>query len=92
MMHYEISYTNRFRKDIKRCNKKKLDLYRLSAAITMLQTSGKLTSEYKPHKLKGIYNGLWECHLNPDCLMVWKQDDKKFTLMFMYTGTHSELF
>lgn len=66
-MIYEISYTNRFRKDLKKCNKQKLDIDKLSAAIKMLQSSGKLTSQFKPHKLKGNYEGLWECHLSSDC-------------------------
>jgi mRNA interferase YafQ len=91
-MFYEISYTNRFRKDIKKCNKQKLDIDKVTAAIKILQKSGKLPAQYKPHRLTGHFNGLWECHLSPDWLMVWKQDDKKLTLLFMYTGSHSELF
>jgi mRNA interferase YafQ len=91
-MQYEISYTNRFRKDLRKCNKQKLDIDKLRAAIELLQSSGKLPAQYKAHKLKGSYDGLWECHLSPDWLLVWKQDDQKLTLLFMYTGTHSELF
>ncbi len=91
-MLYEISYTNRFRKDLRKCNKQNLDLDKLSTAIKILQSNGNLPSQYKPHKLRGSYDGLWECHLSPDWLMVWKQDDKKLTLLFMYTGSHSELF
>lgn len=90
-MKYEISYTNRFRKDLKKCNKRKLDLSKITHAVDLLQQYGKLTSEYKPHRLKGNYTGLWECHLTPDWLMVWKQDDKKLTLLFMFTGSHSDL-
>jgi mRNA interferase YafQ len=91
-MLYEISYTNRFRKDLRKCNKQNLDIDKLSTAIKILQSNGTLPSQYKPHKLRGSYDGLWECHLSPNWLMVWKQDDKKLTLLFMYTGTHSELF
>ncbi|HPR59345.1 MAG TPA: type II toxin-antitoxin system YafQ family toxin [Prolixibacteraceae bacterium] len=91
-MKYEISYTNRFRKDLKKCSKRKLDLSKIIHAIDLLQKYGKLSPEYKPHQLKGNYSGLWECHLMPDWLMVWSQDDKKLTLLFMFTGSHSDLF
>lgn len=37
-------------------------------------------------------NGLWECHIEPDWLMVWEQNDEKLTLLFLETGTHSDLF
>jgi mRNA interferase YafQ len=89
---YSISFTNRFRKDVKRCKKRGYDLTILQNAIDILQISGKLPSEYKPHKLSGDYEGFWECHLKPNWLMVWEQDDNLLTLLFMTTGTHSDLF
>ncbi|MBR3467311.1 MAG: type II toxin-antitoxin system mRNA interferase toxin, RelE/StbE family, partial [Bacteroidales bacterium] len=36
--------------------------------------------------------GFWECHLQPDWLMVWKQNKKELILTFTHTGTHDELF
>jgi mRNA interferase YafQ len=89
---YSIRYTNRFKKDIKRCKKRGLDLSLLSAIIDQLQKTGELPSEYKPHKLKGNYSGLNECHVKPDWLLVWEQNNKELTLLFMYTGSHSDLF
>lgn len=58
----------------------------------MLKETGKLPAQYKPHKLSGNYAGLWECHIKPDCLLVWLQDDNKLTLILTNTGTHSDLF
>ena len=34
----------------------------------------------------------WECHIQPDWLMVWEQSDEEMTLLFLQTGTHSDLF
>lgn len=48
---YSIKYTNRFKKDVKRCNKRGLDLAELTSIIDILQEIGELPSEYKPHKL-----------------------------------------
>jgi mRNA interferase YafQ len=60
--------------------------------IKLLEMSGELPMEYKPHKLFGNRNGQWECHIQPDWLMVWEQDDNQLTLLFIQTGTHSDLF
>lgn len=89
---YSIEYTNRFKKDVKRCQKRGLDLNEITTAVNHLQQTGTLPPEYKPHKLKGNYEGLWECHLKPDWLLVWEQNNQELKLLFMYTGTHSDLF
>jgi mRNA interferase YafQ len=91
-MTYKTYYTNRFKKDVKRCIKRGLDVSVLEIAIEILETTGKLPSEYKPHPLKGNYSGTMECHLQPDWLLVWKQDNNELTLLFMTTGSHSDLF
>ena len=39
-----------------------------------------------------IYKGCWECHINPDWLMIWKQFDKELQLILVDTGSHSDLF
>ncbi|WP_353889727.1 type II toxin-antitoxin system YafQ family toxin [uncultured Bacteroides sp.] len=33
-----------------------------------------------------------ECHVKPDGLLIWEQDDKELTLLLLNTGTHSDLF
>jgi mRNA interferase YafQ len=33
-----------------------------------------------------------ECHIQPDWLLVWKQDDTELTLLLTDTGAHSDLF
>jgi mRNA interferase YafQ len=89
---YCIRFTNRFKKDVKRCKKRGYNLSNLEYVIDLLQNNGKLPPKYKPHQLHGQYHGLWECHLNPDWLLVWEQNEKVLTLLFMATGTHSDLF
>ena len=89
---YSISYTNRFKKDLKRCVKRGLDKSLISAAIDLLSSTGTLPASYKPHKLSGNHEGQWECHIEPDWLMIWEQNDKELTLLFLETGTHSDLF
>ena len=89
---YHVDYTNSFKKDLKRCEKRGLDLLKIFDAIKLLETTGSLPQSYRPHKLKGNRDGQWECHIDPDWLMVWEQNDDIFTLLFLETGTHSDLF
>lgn len=61
-------------------------------AITTLADTGTLPKEYKPHALKGNYKGCMECHLAPDCLLIWKQNDNELILILTDTGTHQDIF
>lgn len=89
---YSIEYTNRFKKDLKRCKKRGYDLNLLITVVDILQKNGELPAIYKPHMLKGKYNGLWECHIKSDWLLVWQQNNDSLSLLMMNTGTHSDLF
>ena len=92
-MAYQIDFTNRFKKDLKRCSQRGLDITLVQDAIRILSSTGTLPTLYKPHKLKGKKNNnAWECHIEPDWLMVWEQDNTKLHLLFLQTGTHSDLF
>ncbi len=89
---YSIDYSNRFRKDVKRCVKRGLDIGKLVKTVSLLAQTGTLPSEYKAHKLTGNFAGLWECHIEPDWIMVWDQSDTEMKLLFLKTGSHSDIF
>jgi len=91
-MSYEISQFNSFKKDLKRCKKRNYDFSILKKVISLLTEKGKLSEKYKPHSLSGNYNGRWECHIKPDWILIWKQDDAKKEIYLERTGTHSDLF
>ncbi len=89
---YEISTTNRFERSLKLCKKRNYDLSKLKEVIDILQKNGKLPNRFKPHKLTGNYKDCWECHIKPDWLLIWKQNETTLTLLLLDTGTHSDLF
>ena len=91
-MKYQISYSNKFKKSLKKCFKRGLDIEKLKKAVDILEESGSLPAVYRPHKLVGRYAECWECHIEPDWLLVWKQNDIELILMFIDTGTHADLF
>lgn len=77
---------------MKRCKKRGLDIGKINTAIDILETEGSLPPEYKPHKLSGKWDNAWECHIEPDWLMVWQQYEETITIVFIATGSHSDLF
>lgn len=89
---YKISYTNAFTKDLKRCIKRGYNVELFRETVRLLAESGTLPQRYRPHKLTGNYVGAWECHISPDWLLIWEQNDTELTLLFTNTGTHSDLF
>ena len=40
----------------------------------------------------GDRKGQWECHVQPDWLLIWEQHDAELVLIMVNTGTHSDLF
>ncbi|MDZ4149369.1 MAG: type II toxin-antitoxin system YafQ family toxin [Flavobacteriaceae bacterium] len=89
---YQLEQVNGFKKDLKLAIKRGLNMKLLDKVITTLVTDGKLPPKYKPHTLKGNYAGLWECHIQPDWLLVWEQNETIKLITLIRTGTHSDLF
>lgn len=89
---YEVIYTGQFKRSLKQCVKRGLEIKIFTDALDILQEKGSLPPEYRPHKLSGQYSGCWECHLEPDWLLIWRQNDYALELILVDTGTHSDLF
>ena len=91
-MQYSVRPTTRFRKDLKLMVKRGLDPAQLSEVIKLLARGERLPKKYSDHALRGEYQGCRECHIQPDWLLVYEQDDKDLYLYLIRTGTHSDLF
>lgn len=89
---YQVKYTKRFAKNLKLCMKRGLDMKGIYDAIQILASTGSLPMKYRPHKLVNQKVDTWECHIQPDWLMTWQQNDTELTLLFLQTGSHSDLF
>ena len=89
---YEVIYTGQFKKSLRLCVRRGLDVNVFKTVLDILQEQGQLPAEYRPHKLMGKYTGCWECHMQPDWLLIWEQDDHQLRLILVDTGTHSDLF
>ena len=89
---YILNTTKQFEKDLKRCIKRGFPMEELRAVLSALIAEGKVAAKYKPHKLSGNHAGEWECHIKPDWLLIWEQNDTQLTLLMLNTGTHADIF
>jgi len=83
--------TSRFRKDYKRYAKNPSKVSAFEEIAQMLMDEVPLPGKYKPHLLKGKYNGYMECHIESDFLLIWIDPDTD-TIDLIRIGSHSELF
>ena len=90
-MKYTLIETRKFQKDVKRCLKRGYPMLELKKVLRFLEETGTVPTSYRPHKLFGIYDGYWECHIKPDWLLIWKIIEGELVLLLMGTGTHSDL-
>lgn len=91
-MAYRVILSTQFKKEFRRCIKRGLNMKLITDAMDLLEATGSLPAKYRPHKLSGNMDGIWECHIQPDWLMTWEQNDTELILLFLRTGTHSDLF
>ena len=91
-MMYEIYFSNQFKRPYKKCLKRGCNKMLFEEVVTLLAETGTLPSRYRPHKLTGDWQGFWECHIQPNWLLIWEQHEKELILILTDTGTHSDLF
>ena len=89
---YDILFTNQFKRSYKKCIKRGYNKVLFEEVVTLLAETGKLPHQYKAHKLSGEWKGFWECHIQPDWLLIWEQRETELVLIMTDTGTHSDLF
>ncbi|HPE60102.1 MAG TPA: type II toxin-antitoxin system YafQ family toxin [Thiolinea sp.] len=86
-----IEFTSQFKRDLKRAKRDpRKDTEKLQKVVETLQEQGSLSSEYRPHPLSGQWIPAWECHVQPDFLLIYRITDE-----FVYLircGSHSDLF
>ena len=89
---YDVQTTKQFDKSFKKCLKRNCNPELLWEVIGILQETGSLPMQYHPHKLSGKFEGLCECHIKSDWLLIWQQNDTELVLIMTDTGTHADLY
>jgi mRNA interferase YafQ len=86
----DIQRTSRFKKDYRRAKSRGLDMSLLKAVIIMLQNGEELDASYRNHQLEGKWKDSFDCHIQPDWILVYRTTDD--SVILQATGTHSDLF
>ena len=91
-MKYKIIPTNKFRKDLKREEKRGRDLQLIKAVIRCIAEGNGLDPKYRDHALTRNFSGYRECHILPDWLLIYRVTESDLILTLTRTGSHSDLF
>lgn len=82
--------TNKFYKDVDKCYARGKDLNKLKVVINKLLNKETLEEKYKEHQLSGDKEGFWDCHIEPDWVLIYRIDNRELILVAMRTGTHRD--
>jgi mRNA interferase YafQ len=90
-------FNGSFKRERKIMEKRRKDMDELTEVMDMLikeqpRTFGTMLPRHKNHPLHGDYQGWWECHVEPDWLLIYRIDKEENKVVFDRTGTHSDLF
>lgn len=94
MAKYQIVPSTKFRKDLKKYQNKPKEYDAIFQAVDLLSDGGhgNIHPGMKPHKLKGDFQGYWECHLLPDLLLIWEESEFPAEIYLVRVGSHADLF
>ena len=89
-MSLALLTTTRFEKDLRRVKKQGKDIDKLEEVVDLLQSQEPLPPNCRPHPLRGTWVGHWDCHIEPDWLLIYRLTET--ALILVRTGSHAELF
>lgn len=93
-MNYNLVPSTRFKKSLKKYLNKPSERSKILELLEFLKSGGfdAVPFKMKPHQLIGNYKGCLECHISPDLLLIWEQDDELKEIYLLDIGSHSDLF
>lgn len=93
-IRYRVIFTKQFRRDLKRVKhsgKNEL-IEKIRHIIKLLKNNKELPASCRPHKLKGEFMNLEECHISPDWLLVYQRRKDILVITLLRTGSHTDIF
>ena len=85
-----LSQTSQFKKDIKRLKKRGRDLEKLGDVVRLLASDKPLEEKHRDHALIGKWIGSRDCHVEPDWILIYRNESE--LLYLERSGSHSDLF
>ncbi|MCE3237139.1 MAG: hypothetical protein K0R24_120 [Gammaproteobacteria bacterium] len=88
----QVEYTSQFKRDLKLAKRRNKNMTSLKEAMKRIEAEKPLNPRYKDHPLSSNWKGHRELHIKPDWLLIYKLLPKEKVVIFVRTGTHSDLF
>ena len=88
----QVEYTTKFKRDLKLAKRRNKDMASLQDVMKDIEHEKSLSPRYKDHPLSNNWHGHRELHIEPDWLLIYKLPPKEKIVIFVRTGTHSDLF
>ena len=96
MTNYKLNvqYSSRFKKRLKKVLKQGKDIEKLLDIVDKIANCEELEPSLRIHKLikNKYYVDCYECHIEPDWLLIYKCNNEKLILLLVDTGSHGEMF
>jgi len=86
------SFHGSFKRERKLMQKRNKDMSKLTEVMELLINEKPLLPKHENHPLYGNYKGWWECHVEPDWLLIYRIEKVKNKVVFYRIGSHSDLF
>lgn len=85
-------YTSQFKHDLKLSRKRGKNLLALQNIMTLVREQKQLPATLRDHHISGNWRHHRELHIEPDWLLIYRYEPKRNAVIFVRTGTHSDLF
>ena len=91
---FHLVPSSQFKKDLKKYKNIPDKRKAITDTVKILKNFGheKIPQEMNLHELKGEWRGYWECHIEPDLLLIWNEDEKESIIKLARVGSHANLF
>ena len=86
---YTVEASSRYKKELRKMLKRGADESKIIYVIDVLASGESLPPRYEDHPLHGMFQGLRECHITPDWVLVYRIDGNRLILALTRTGTHA---
>ena len=85
-------YYGSFRRDCKHMKKQNKHMNKLAEVMNILINDQPLLPKHENHPLHGNFINWWECHIEPDWLLIYRIEKTRKEVIFYRTGSHSDLY
>ena len=70
-----LTITAQCKRDMRRAQRRGKDLGKFQDVVKELLAQCPLHVRHRSHRLSGAMSGYWECHIEPDWLLIWDPTD-----------------